>query len=225
MKYISIDIETSGLNPEKHQILSLGVIVEDTTKKLPFKDIPKFHCAIVREEIVGGLFALNMNKELIQTINSWNIADEKGKKEVEEKTDMIFCRENEVVQHLFRFLYRFDVLDKSFYSQDFSRHIEFVDGVTYPIMSSNTPKSYLTVAGKNFATFDKLFLEKLPRWKQVFKIRQRIIDPTILFTDWENDEALPNLTTCKERAKTGGEVTHDAIQDAFDVIELMRTQY
>ena len=66
MLILSVDVETSGLNPEKHQILSVGVVVEDTTKKLPFHKIPKFHCAIVREEIVGGLFALNMNRDLIE---------------------------------------------------------------------------------------------------------------------------------------------------------------
>lgn len=225
MVYCAIDIETSGLSPEKHQILSVGVIVEDTSKKLPFNEIPKFHCAIVRDEIVGDLFALNMNKELLSTINSWKCADDEGKKKIEDSTGMIFCRENEVVQHLFRFLYRFDVLDKSFYSQDFSRHIEFVDGVTYPIMSSFSPKSHLTVAGKNFATFDKLFLEKLPRWQQVFKVRQRTLDPTLEFIDWEKDMVPPNLTTCKQRAGISGEVTHDAIEDAWDVIQLLRTKY
>lgn len=225
MVYCSVDIETTGLDSEKHQILSIGVIVEDTTKKLPFNEIPKFHCAIVREEIIGGLFALNLNRDLIQTINTWNTCDENGKKEIENKTNMIFCRENEVVQHLFRFLFKHNVLDKSLYQFYVNKMIEVVDGVSYPILKSNIAKSHLTIAGKNFGTFDKLFIEKLPRWQQVFKIRQRIIDPTILFTDWTNDEALPNLTTCKERAKTGGEVTHDAIDDAFDVIELMRTQY
>jgi len=225
MIYCSIDIETSGLNPEKHQILSVGVIVENTAKKLPFKEIPKFHCAIVREEIVGGLFALDLNRDLIRNINHWNTSNDEVKKYIESETGMIFCKEEEVVQHLFRFLYRYGVLDSSFYLQDFERQIEFINGICYPSLKSNIAKSHLTVAGKNFGTFDKLFIEKLPRWQQVFKIRQRIIDPTILFTDWKNDEALPNLTTCKERVKTGGEVTHDALLDAFDVIELMRTQY
>jgi len=225
MKYLSIDIETSGLSSENHQILSVGVIVEDTTKKLPFDKIPKFHCAIVREDITGGLFALNLNRDLIKNINDWSTADDIGKKQIEKTTNMIFCREDEVVQNLFRFLYKYSVLDASLYTQDFNKQIEFIDGVTYPILKSNITKLHLTIAGKNFGTFDKLFLEKLPRWQQVFKIRQRIIDPTILFTDWKNDEALPNLTICKERAKTGGEVTHNAVEDAWDVIELMRTQY
>lgn len=225
MIYCGIDIETTGLSPENHQILSIGVIVEDTTKKLPFEEIPKFHCAIVREEIVGELFALNMNKELIQTINNWNITDKDGKVKIESETSMIFCKEGEVVQHLFRFLFRCNVLDKLLYDWTLDKQIEVVDGVSYPALKSNITKSHLTVAGKNFATFDKLFLEKLPRWNQVFKIRQRIIDPTILFTDWKNDESLPGLITCKERAKIGGEVTHNAIEDAWDVVELMRTQY
>lgn len=221
MIYLSIDIETTGLDPEKHQILSIGVIVEDTNKKLPFEEIPKFHCAILRDEIVGGLFALNMNKDLLETINNYTVCDEIGKKEIEFKTRMMFVREDDVVQELFKFLFKHNVLDKSLYTDE---NTEFIEGLTYHVMNRAEP-SHITVAGKNFATFDKLFLEKLPRWKQVFKIRQRIIDPTILFTDWQNDESLPNLTTCKERAKTGGAVVHDSLLDAWDVIELMRTQY
>ncbi len=224
MKYLSIDIETTGLDSENHQILSIGVIVEDTEKKLPFEDIPKFHCAIVREEIRGSLFAINMNRDLISNTNAWNCYNEPDKKDLENRTGMIFCKEEEVVPHLFRFLYDQKMLDKSFYNS-IPSYIEVHAGKTYPILNSNIATSHLNVAGKNFGTFDKLFLEKLPRWKQLFKVRQRIIDPTILFTNWNEDEQLPNLTTCKERAGTGGEVTHNAVEDAWDVIQLLRTQY
>ena len=225
MKILAIDIETSGLSPENHQILSVGVVVEDTNNKLPFDQIPKFHCAIVREDITGGLFALNMNKDLISLINSWHIADEKTKKEIEEKEQMIFCREDEVVQHLFRFLWKNNILNGEISNTDMDGLVTYKDGILYPSITNKTSISHLTVAGKNFATFDKLFLEKLPRWKQVFKIRQRIIDPTILFTDWKNDTDLPNLSTCKKRAGLDEFVSHDAVQDAFDVVELLRTQY
>jgi len=64
MIYISIDTETTGLNPENCQLLSFGAIVEDTNKKLPFDQIPKFHCAVLRGErdiLQGELYALNMN--------------------------------------------------------------------------------------------------------------------------------------------------------------------
>ena len=62
-------------------------------------------------------------------------------------------------------------------------------------------------------------MERLPRWKQVFRIRQRIIDPSILFTDWVNDESLPSLSDCKKRAGLSEIVTHNAVEDAWDVIE------
>jgi hypothetical protein len=43
--------------------------------------------------------------------------------------------------------------------------------------------------------------------------------------DWNNDKSLPNLTTCKERAGIEGVVTHDALEDAWDVIEVLRKFY
>lgn len=225
MKYLSIDIETTGLDSENHQILSIGVIVEDTEKKLPFEEIPKFHCAIVREEIRGGLFALNLNKNLIELINRWDISNDSFRKEIETKNNMIFCKEDEVCKKLFYFLYENKMLDSSLYDFDTKKIVQIIEKNIYPTVYNINKPSHLNVAGKNFGTFDKLFLEKLPRWKQLFKVRQRIIDPTILFTNWSEDDQLPNLTTCKERANTGGEVTHDAIDDAWDVIQLLRTQY
>jgi hypothetical protein len=225
MIYCSIDIETSGLDSENHQILSIGVIVEDTTEKLSFEDIPKFHCAIVDEEVRGGLFALNMNRDLIATINDWNASNEIGKKQIEEATGMVFCKRGEVVSHLFKFLYVNNVLDKSLYMFDAHTMVEIVNGKAYPSLRSNIAKSNITVAGKNFATFDKLFLEKLPRWQQVFKIRQRMFDPTVLYTDWTTDEEPPNLSKCKDRAGLGGSVAHNALEDAWDVITLMRKLY
>ena len=71
MKYISIDIETTGLDPLKDQVLSFGAILEDTTNPLPFDKIPKFHAAIKRDRIEGGLYAINMNKKLLETINNY----------------------------------------------------------------------------------------------------------------------------------------------------------
>jgi hypothetical protein len=83
----------------------------------------------------------------------------------------------------------------------------------------------ITVAGKNFASFDKLFLERLPRWKQAIRIKQRILDPAILYVDWKTDSDVPNLLKCKERAGINGTVTHNALEDAWDVIEVLRKKY
>jgi hypothetical protein len=61
------------------------------------------------------------------------------------------------------------------------------------MMNNATKPITINVAGKNFATFDKLFLQELPWWQKLIKIRQRVLDPAILMVDWKNDTSLPNL--------------------------------
>ena len=39
----------------------------------------------------------------------------------------------------------------------------------------------LTPAGKNFASFDRQFLKRLPRFEQVVKLHHRTLDPAVLF--------------------------------------------
>lgn len=199
MIYVSLDLETTGLDAENCQILSFGAIIEDTTKKLPFKDIPKFHAIILHEKIEGEPFALNMNKDLIGLINQYQIGDEITKKALEE-VEGEFVSPNHLPYRFREFLNR--------------------NGFEYKAKDLK-----LNVAGKNFATFDKLFLDKLYDWKKYFKVHQRVIDPTILFTDWQNDAELPNLGICKQRAGFKNEVAHTAVEDAWDVIQLLRTQY
>jgi hypothetical protein len=104
-----------------------------------------------------------------------------------------------------------------------TRHIEY--GMVPAINQRFLPSGHINVAGKNFGTFDKLFLERLPRWKQLIKMRNRILDPAILFVDWKSDESLPGLNLCKERSKIEGVVTHNALEDAIDVVAVLRTKY
>ena len=226
MKFISMDTETTGLNPDTCQLLSFGAIVEDTEKKLPFNQIPKFHCAILRGErdiLQGELFALNMNRNLIERITQYSIAKtQEEKDEIVQKTGMIFLREEEVVKAFYHFLINAGVITPE---RDATKTVEIINGKTYPMLTTNMKPSHLNVAGKNFHSGDQAYIERLPRWKQVFRIRNRHIDPSVLFMDWKNDESMPNLSVCKERAKVDGIVTHDALEDAWDVIQLLRTQY
>jgi hypothetical protein len=224
MKYVSIDVETTGLDPENNQILSVAAIIEDTNNPLLFDDVPKFHVAIKRENISGSLFAINLNRELIQTIVHYQTAEDQDEKnDIVHMTGMLFMDEEEVVESLYQFLYRNGLVDVD--PEYLSKTSKLVNGIRYPMLTSNMQKVHITCAGKNFGTFDKLFLEKLPRWKQVFRIRQRILDPSVLFVDWKNDESLPGLSDCKKRAGLSEVVTHNALEDAWDVVELFRKKY
>lgn len=223
MRYVSIDIETTGLNPETCSILSVGAIIEDTRKKLSFDEIPKFHVGILQTEVTGSLYALNLNHSLINTLLSYDSADKDGKINIEKTSGMTFCSKDDFTQLFYGFLWTHLTDAKipvTFDSTMYANH-----KILYPSLKGNTNKLDINVAGKNFGTFDKLFLEKMPRWQQAIRIRQRIIDPSIFYCDWHNDESIPSLAECKVRAGTGEIVTHNALEDAWDIIELLRKQY
>lgn len=225
MKYISIDVETTGLEKDRYQILSLGAILEDTTKKLSFEEIPKFHAAILHNEITGSPFAINMNKKIIEAIVQYQTAsDQDEKNDLVNFTGMQFYHEDKVVEGFFHWL-----CDNDMYTanplMEGQAMVMAGNGKMYPALTSKMKPVSINVAGKNFASFDKHFIERLPRWQQVVRIRQRIIDPSVIFANWNEDTSMPDLNTCKKRANIEGIVTHDALEDAWDVIQLLRTQY
>lgn len=199
MKYVSIDIETSGLNPETCQILSVGLILENSNNKLSFEEIPKLHIILLHGFIQGEPYALNLNKGIIERALEYQKYAKNNERVSSHYKGYTFLKPEDVAAHI----------------QYWLKVNEFGNG----------RHDVLNVAGKNFGTFDKLFIEKLPEWNKKFKIHQRILDPTVMFTDWIEDETLPNLSVCKARAGMSDVVSHDAIDDAWDVIELLRIKY
>lgn len=65
MKYVSVDIETSGLDPEYCQVLEVGAVIDD----LSGQTCPDhFHCYVLHDRIVGQPFALQMNAAILAKI-------------------------------------------------------------------------------------------------------------------------------------------------------------
>jgi DNA polymerase III epsilon subunit-like protein len=93
---------------------------------------------------------------------------------------------------------------------------------------SNDPNEKLTIAGKNFATFDLPFLEELPGFERerfFTYFHRRILDPALFFVDFEVDNHIPNLQECLDRIrynKNYKTVTHDALEDAQKIIYLIK---
>ena len=208
MKYVSIDIETTGLDTENNQVLSIGAVIEDTTKKLSLEEIPKFHAIVLQRQLHGSPRALTMNGRLIELMGEYLEGDTLKKMELHDIID--FYEADEVAKAFYKFL-------QPHFATPQEMEIKDVAKVKKPLL--------INVAGKNFGTFDNVFLKKLPWWQKLILAKQRIIDPAPLFIDWENDEELPSLTICKERAGIKGKVTHDALEDAWDVVEVLRNFY
>jgi len=59
--YVSLDIETTGLEPGKHSIIELGAVIDDFES--PIDELPTFRCLIDNETIVADRYALGMHAD------------------------------------------------------------------------------------------------------------------------------------------------------------------
>ncbi len=69
--YVSIDIETTGLDPETCQILEIGAVWEDWTT--PIEKLKTFRALIGHDEYRGQPYALAMNSKLLYELAGTSI--------------------------------------------------------------------------------------------------------------------------------------------------------
>lgn len=65
-KFVSIDIETTGLDPETCQIIEIGAVINDWLE--PSHQPPTFHCYIKQDMYTGSPFALSMHTNIFRRI-------------------------------------------------------------------------------------------------------------------------------------------------------------
>ena len=205
MLYISLDIETTGLIPEENQILEIGMIAVDTEKDPSTYD--ELHLIINHKKFVGDAYAISLNGRIFNIIQNY----------LDKKETQIEVIEAEELLH---------------------RILLFLGNNNY-VLNNNESNYTVNIAGKNAANFDVPFLQhhfnnynncnyesisdtavKVP-----IKFRKRTIDPSILYVDMINDSTLPSLSECKKRANLSKIVTHNAKEDAWDVVYLLLNKY
>jgi oligoribonuclease (3'-5' exoribonuclease) len=204
MKFVVIDIETTGTNPNDHKIIEFGAIIEDAANIRPIGQLPRFKCIVHQKygNYNGSAYAINMNQRIFAILAAYDSAKTPEEQEKIKREHNIICSE-ELVK-------TFSAWIKENY---------FINNNSQTVHVKN-----MNVAGKNYATFDKLFIDKVDYYNDL-KYSRRIIDPAILFVDWVNDEELPNLNTCLKRAGIERQVTHDALEDCIDVLLCLRSKY
>ena len=67
MKFVSIDIETTGLNEKTCQIIEVGAVIDDTLN--PMGSPPEFHCYVLHNGYHGESYALSMHSEIFRRIS------------------------------------------------------------------------------------------------------------------------------------------------------------
>ena len=195
--YVSIDTETTGLDPETCQILEVGAVIDDWTT--PFALLPKFRCYVNNGAIAGQPYALSMHPKILRAIAT-------GRTEFSghQHNENGGWREDEEVPiyHAGRVAYIFEEWLRSNRLQPSSKK--------------------LTVAGKNYGAFDHQFLKRLPQFTEYIKMQHRFIDPGNLYYDPSIDDGPPDTKECMVRAGIEGEVSHTAVEDAMTVVKLIR---
>lgn len=66
MHYVSLDIETTGLDPRTDQVLEVAMVLENTDDIKPIKDLPYARWIFKHPKIVGDHFATQLNRDLIE---------------------------------------------------------------------------------------------------------------------------------------------------------------
>jgi len=177
-QYLSIDIETTGLDPDTCQILEIGAVLDDWQR--PVDRLPVYHRLVVHPQYRGDAYALALNSKLLKRLAGPQDSDFRAPDQI---------------------------------ADDFRRWLQ--------LQGWDGDKS-LTPAGKNFASFDKQFLKRLPGFERAVPLSHRTIDPAILFWNPATDDKLPDSKTCYERAGLDGKVAHTAVEDALAVVKLIR---
>lgn len=192
--YASIDVETLGLDADKHKIVEVGVVLDNHLHRIDYssindyiKKLPCYHCYIRHDSYEGDPYAVEMNKDIIDIIES--------------NASLCIINEDQLAASLDMF---------------FTRHL----------LSNGKPVKIMP-AGKNFGGFDKQFLIKIPKVKEILDkwLIHRTLDPAMYFFDENVDDKLPSLQECLEKANFNTKVKHTAVEDAYDVIRCLRYKW
>lgn len=206
MKFLSVDIETSGLNKKKCVVFQLGIVAADLATK---KILGSFRVDFMYSSFHAEPYAtaqMPRNHEFVKNMDAGLKDLRKPKDGGEPRTwtkDRTVGENNEDHQHMIVDAERIEM--------------ETVNDFIIHWAQSLGLKPRFTLAGKNLAMFDLPFLENMGI---EIPYRHRLIDPAILYAK-ADDEVVPELQTCLERAGFEKTVSHDAVEDAMDVVNLI----
>lgn len=205
MIYVSVDIETTGTDRQNDQILEFGAIIEDSKKQLSFEEIPKFEAIILHDRLSGNPYALNMNARLIEILAK--IPPKSSKAYVDYVNKHNIINPGHLGYAFAKFL-RHHLNMREIYEEE--------DIIPVTVIAS----------GKNFDSFDKQFLLNLSNFSKFVQFNRRSINVAEFFIDFQKDMQPPSLDECLRRAGFKNDiVNHKALDDAWDVIKVLRTQY
>ncbi len=197
--YIALDLETTGLNREKSEVLQIGAVLDDGVT--PIEELSTLNILVDHETIAyGEKYALGLNGWIFQEIA----------KKPEERTHK----------------YRVEGPQAALYS--FSRLLKRCAALAEIFDEGNGEKGLkqkVQIAGKNPGSFDWPILCNMaersfnPKEFQTKYVDHRFIDVgCIFFSRFGKNPGLNDINKLTGRDA----VTHDALEDALDIVHAVR---
>lgn len=229
MKYVSLDIETTGLSPVHHDVLEVGAVLDDLSVQAPLGELPRFHCYVLPHDekgYRGDPFALAMNHRILDRIAKRGKPVHHPADAVPEGT--LFLHPGEVAHYFAGWARKHGLLTDR--AARYAAEERDPNSVEKAMPAPSLEDIKFVVAGKNVAGFDLPFLRsRIPGWEHL-RISHRVLDPAMLYFDPSEDLVPPNLHDCLVRSGMGSRhdhslVAHEAIADALQVIQLLRVKF
>lgn len=80
MKYLTIDLETTGLDTREDQVLEIGAVVDDIPRGggnlTPLEELPRFRAVLRRDRVEGHPMAMAMHGDLFRYMHAKKPADD-----------------------------------------------------------------------------------------------------------------------------------------------------
>lgn len=190
--YVSIDLETGGLSDEC-SIVEFGAVID--IPGIPLDKLPTFSYIVGNIKLIFEPYALGMHKNRVsEIVEAGKLAEKNELSSFNSETSWWGqCPSFMLARHFTSFL--------KMYGWD--------------------GESKLTVAGKNFAGFDNLFLKKLMDLKgvpftEIIPFHHRILDIGSRHFDYATGK-IPSLEQITDHP-----AAHTALADAMDVVHAVR---
>lgn len=204
MKYLSIDIETGGLDPEQHDLLELGIVAETGDPETAVEDLPSLRLLFPKygEAYRLSIWAVENHMSLLKEMEHLKLRPDSQSPDT----------------RVIRWLSRWDQVK--------------VEATDWRI--DHSLGGVRNLAGKNLGSFDIPFIEGALgcSMQDIVPHHRRILDPAILYSRPE-DETLPTLGECRRRGEESGllvplteeqKAAHTSLGDCREVIRLLRAK-
>lgn len=222
MKYVALDIETTGLLVDYHQIVEVGLVLDDlqSLSKFAAEQLPSLRILVAPEDgdLPMNVTCAKMHRKLWEELEGvqQDVLDEEGwydeSKWDPEAPNVVFEALNAQGPIHTRIVARPGLVQTAMY-----------DWLAKMSQNYKPEDNQIVVAGKNVASFDVPFMRALPGWDPDYlDFHRRTIDPGVFFMD-KADRVPPSLSMCLARANLPtGIGLHEALHDAQDVVRLVR---